>query len=89
MIHLQIEAASVKEVSKRVSFVGHCHQEEIVEDDRRNQNMRQNKVKIIKHFHNHCGKCGNFNNNNYQRFISVVAEVLKRIIKKNKLKVLI
>ena len=69
---------------KSISFVGYCHQEEIIEDDRRNQNLRENKIKIIKHFANHSGKGGNFNNDYYERFISVVIKILKGIVKKKK-----
>ena len=69
-------------MGKSISFVGHCHQEEIIEDDRRNQNLRKNKIKIIKHFAHHCGKGSKFNNDYYERFISVVIKILKGIIEK-------
>ena len=81
MINLKIKTASVKKLCKRVSFVSHCSQEEIVKDNRRNKNVTENKIKIIKNFNSHCCKGCNFNNNDNKRFISVMAEILKRVVK--------
>ena len=69
-------------MSKRISLVGHCHQEEIIEDDRRNQNLREDEIKIIKHFTKHSGKGCNFDNDYYERLVFVVIKILKGIIEK-------
>ena len=82
MINFKIKTTAVKKLCKSIPLVGHCSKEEIIENNRRNKYMTENKIKIIKNFNNHCRKGCNFNNNHNKRFIFVMAEILKGIVEK-------
>ena len=82
MINFKIKTTTVQKLCKRISFIGHCSEEEVIENNRSNKYMTEDKIKIIKNFNNHCSKACNLNNNNYKRLISVMTEIFKRIIEK-------